>query len=250
MPDSVERFSDRVDNYVKFRPSYPAEAIDCLIENTHIAGQATAADIGSGTGKFTELLLERGFSVYAVEPNANMRAAAEKALTSFSNFHSVNGSAEETSLSDDLVDVITVATAFHWFDRDKCKPEFQRILKCGGKTALVWNNYDKTGSPIMAEYEALIRPSHEESSKLARERVTGGMYDDFFVRYDRYYFTNGQRFDFDGLWGRAQSSSYSPNLGHPDYEKLKAALRELFEKYQQGGTIDFAYKTELIVGTI
>jgi len=251
MMDSKERFSDRVNNYVKFRPSYPSEAIDCLIAKTGLGTSDIIADIGSGTGKFTRLLISRGLQVYAVEPNENMRLAAEKDMCDNYAFHSVNGSAEETTLPDHGIDLITVAQAFHWFDREKCGAEFKRILKPGGKVALIWNRRDKDGSEFMSEYEHTIKRIHgDEVPNFAHDAITDSVFGEFFERYERYYFHWAQHFDFDGLWGRAQSSSYSPVAGHPNHEPLKTALKELFDKHQQNSTVDFAYRTELIIGEI
>jgi len=249
MMDSKERFSDRVDNYVKFRPSYPGEAINCLIDKTGVVTASTIADIGSGTGKFTQLLVSRGLQVYAVEPNKNMRHAAEKDMCDYSGFNSVNGSAEETTLPDHGIDLITVAQAFHWFNREKCGAEFKRILKPGGKVALIWNRRDKGGSEFMLEYEHTIKHIHGgEVPNFAHDTITDSVFGEFFASHESYYFHWAQHFDFDGLWGRAQSSSYSPPAGHPNHEPLKTALKELFDKYQRNSIVDFAYRTELIIG--
>jgi len=142
--DSKEWFGNRVENYVKFRPSYPTDAVDCIIQQTGVNDQSVIADLGSGTGKFTRLLLEHGLSVLAVEPNDNMREASEKELSEFAGFCSVSASAENTMLADNSVDLITVAQAFHWFDQDACKSEWLRILRPNGYVALVWNRRETT----------------------------------------------------------------------------------------------------------
>ena len=249
MLDSKERFSDRVDSYVKFRPTYPGEAVECLINRACVTGQTVIADIGSGTGKFTELLLSRGFKVYAVEPNQNMRTAAEKELSCYTGFYSADGSAEQTSLHTNSVDLITVAQAFHWFDRDSCKIEWQRILKPGGKTALIWNRRAKLGSDFMKEYEIIIK-HFGNNPNFEHDGIDEKVFKVFFEKHDTFNFKWAQHFDFESLWGRAQSSSYSPSPGQPGYERLKQALLILFNKHQKDGLIDFEYTTEMTIGEL
>jgi len=249
MSDNKDRFSDKVDNYVKFRPTYPKEAIDKLICKTNITPQSVVVDVGSGTGKFTKLLLLREPLVYAVEPNQNMREAAECELSHYKNFHSVNGSAEDTTITDKSADIITAAQAFHWFDRDKCKQEWKRILKPNGKTALIWNKRNKSGSEFIVKYEEAIKKFGKISS-FAHDKITEKFFDEFFCSYETFHFKWSQRFDFDGLWGRAQSSSYSPSPDQPNHALLKTALLDIFKNHQTDGHIDFEYDTELIIGEI
>jgi len=247
MLDSKERFSRKVDNYVKFRPSYPQAAMEYLFAETGAGEGSFVADIGSGTGKFTKLLLEKGLSVYGVEPNQNMREAAERELSAYPDFHSIDGSAESTALPDESVDLITVAQAFHWFDREACKPEFARILKPEGQIALIWNRRNTKDSDFIVGYESLVK-QYGNVSGFAHESITEAVFDAFFTNHKTYHFKWSQPFDFDGLWGRAQSSSYAPAPEHPHYEPLKQALFELFEKHQKNGSVDFTYDTELVIG--
>ena len=135
----TQRFTSRVDNYRKYRPGYPPEIIPYLVENAWLTPQSVIADIGAGTGLLTQLFLEHGNQVYAVEPNQAMRAAADELLVGYAHYHSVDASAENTSLPDYSVDMITAAQAFHWFDHEKTKLEFQRVLKPGGMVVLIWN---------------------------------------------------------------------------------------------------------------
>lgn len=247
--DSKERFSNRVSNYVKFRPTYPDEAINFIIGQSGITPNSIIADIGSGTGKFTKLLLDKGIKTIAVEPNRNMREAAEKELSGYSNFTSVNASAEETTLGNQSIDVITVAQAFHWFDRDVCKAEWRRILKPVGRVVLIWNRRDYS-SEFMREYQNAIMKYHGETPNETHDKINKAVFDAFYAEYETVHFKWSQQFDFDGLWGRAQSSSYSPVAGHPNHELLKSALKSLFDQYNQNGIINFEYDTEVAVGTI
>ena len=127
--DSTKRFSDRVADYVKYRPSYPHELIDFLESNAFLTESSVIADIGSGTGLLTKLFLDRGYEVYGIEPNKEMREAGEDFLKEYDKFRSVNGTSEKTTISDHSVDLITAGQAYHWFDIEKTAVEFKRILK-------------------------------------------------------------------------------------------------------------------------
>jgi ubiquinone/menaquinone biosynthesis C-methylase UbiE len=249
--DSKERFTKHVDNYVKYRPGYPAEAMDCLLRECGLTAGSVVADVGAGTGKFTRGLLERGLTVYAVEPNDAMREAAIAELAGFDSFHAVKAAAEDTGLPDSSVDAVTAAQAFHWFDQARFKAECRRILKPGGKVALVWNCRD-THAPLMAAYEAVIQAHHDDMPNKTMRNVTEDeeAYRAFFADYAVHRFASYQALDYESLVGRALSSSYAPLPGHPQHEPLRAALRELFEQYQQDGQVVFTYKTEVIVGHV
>ncbi len=122
MSDTVERFSNRVENYVKYRPGYPREVLDLFRDEMNLTENSVIADIGSGTGISAKLFLENGNEVFGVEPNAAMRGAAEEFLREFPKFKSVDGTAENTNLPDNSVDLVVAAQAFHWFDKDKTRP--------------------------------------------------------------------------------------------------------------------------------
>src|SRR5262249_44040345 len=138
--DPTRRFSSRVENYVRFRPGYPKEIITMLKSECGLNSQSVIVDIGSGTGKLTELFLENGNPVFGVEPNQDMREAGERLLKSFPNFKSVGATAEETTLPNACAEFIVAGQAFHWFDRARCRKEFGRILRPGGWAVLVWND--------------------------------------------------------------------------------------------------------------
>src|ERR1700712_2137458 len=157
MTDPTKRFSNRVENYVKFRPSYPPGVLGLLQDKCGLTPAARVADVGSGTGILTELLLQQGNKVFAVEPNPDMRAAAEVRLSRQQNFTSVAGSAEATTLPDQSVELITAAQAFHWFDREKARGEFLRILTPGRWVALIWNDRHTESTPFLRAYEQLLR---------------------------------------------------------------------------------------------
>jgi len=242
--DPTQRFSSRVDNYVRYRPSYPRAAIALLSERCGLVPGAVAVDVGSGTGILTRLLLERGAQVFAVEPNDPMRAAAESALGSEARFHSVRGTAEATTLAADSVDLYVAGQAFHWFDVARARAEALRILRARGYGALLWNERPREAGAFHDEYEALLRRHAREYDAVVASRADEEHMRAFFGGHlELATFANEQRFDFDGLLGRLMSSSYAPESGHPQHEPLLAGLRALFERHQAGGVVIFPYVT-------
>ncbi|MHA1440983.1 MAG: class I SAM-dependent methyltransferase [Candidatus Heimdallarchaeota archaeon] len=250
MKDSTKRFSDRVDNYLKYRPRYPQELLSFLLKEKIIQETSILADIGSGTGFFTKLLLGSGCQVFAVEPNKEMREAAEELLKGQPGFTSVDGSAEVTTLKDNSIDFITVAQAFHWFDREKTREEFLRILKHDGYLTLVWNNRIKEDIPFQVGYNDLLIkycPGHDKTNHY---KITFDQIAEFYGGTDVKIFrcTNQQILDFEGLKGRLFSSSYTPKENEPNYQPLLSALKELFDKYQVNGKVTMEYKTKMHYG--
>ena len=164
--DPTARFTSRVDDYVRARPGYPPEVVRLLETECALGPGKSVADVGSGTGILTRDLLETGATVYAVEPNAAMREAAEAALEPLSppgergrgeGFVSLAATAEATTLPDAAVDLVIAAQAFHWFDRDAARQEFSRILREPRWVALVWNERAESGTPFLEGYETLLR---------------------------------------------------------------------------------------------
>jgi SAM-dependent methyltransferase len=250
--DSKERFSNRVDMYVKYRPSYSKEAIDYLYTSVGLSSDADAADVGAGTGIFSKLLLERGTCVTAVEPNAAMREAAAERLGEYPNFRTVTGSAEETGLPERSVDFIVCAQAFHWFDRAASQAEFRRILRPGGKVVLIWNSRLTHGTPFLEQYEQLLRTYGTDYNEVNHKNISMEMLETFFQDGGLHEarFHNRQVLDFDGLKGRLMSSSYCPVPGHPSHEPLMAELKQLFDRSQQGGTVSLDYEIEIYWGEV
>jgi SAM-dependent methyltransferase len=243
--DPTHRFSNRVNNYVKYRPSYPTAVLTCLQKECGLAETAVIADIGSGTGILARLFLRNGNRVLGVEPNKEMRQAGEEILTEFPHFSSINGTAEATTLPDHSVDFVTAGQAAHWFDREKSLPEFRRILRPGGTVAFVWNTMAFNASPFMQGYEQITlryftgKPSRENE---LRGEVLAYLGEGAQVRT----FANEQQFDLPGLIGRLLSTSYAPLAGDPKHEPMLAELTELFAENVDGdGRISFTYVTEL-----
>jgi SAM-dependent methyltransferase len=250
--NSKERFTSRVDTYKKYRPSYPREAIDYLFHVVGMNSNSEVLDIGAGTGIFSELLLERGTRVTAIEPNEAMREAAIQALGEQTNFRAISGSAEETGLPDHSCDYIVSAQAFHWFDRVAAKKEFHRVLRPGGKAVLIWNTRLTEGTPFLKGYEQLLKEFGVEYTKLNHKNISPEMLAPFFKPdgLHEVRFPNRQMFDLEGLIGRSLSSSYVPEFGHPDHQPMLEALNHLFERNKQDGVVFFDYETELFWGEV
>lgn len=251
MTDNTQRFSDRVANYVQYRPGYPAELLDFFGDTLCIQPNAQIADIGSGTGKLTELFLEAGYVVAGVEPNDDMRLAGEALLAPYPTFVSVSGTAENTTLPDQSADVILAGQAFHWFDRARAGAEFRRVLKPGGWVALIWNERSEA-SPFLRDYDRFLHEFSTDYAEVYHRHIDQTVFDEFFGagRYQTATFVNYQDFDFDGLTGRYLSSSYSYAQTHPKHPAAVGELRRLFELRQQNGIVRFAYETRVYAGQL
>lgn len=246
--DSTKRFSDRVENYVRYRPGYPTAVLDLLRDECELRETAVIADIGSGTGILSRLFLQNGSPVYGVEPNDEMRTAAEKLLREYSRFTSINGTAEATTLPDRCVDFVAAGQAFHWFNPVEAGQELRRILKPNGWAVLIWNMRDDSGSPFMAGYEALMNRYAIRYQEVTQTRSHNKISRFFGHKPAKHQFRNEQIFDWDGLLGRSLSSSYAPLTGHPNYEPLVNELRQLFDTYADNGRIHFLYTTRVYYG--
>lgn len=252
MSDPTQRFSDRVADYVRFRPSYPAGVIDTLRAAGLVGPGKTVADLGSGTGIFTALLLPHAAKVFAVEPNAPMRAAAEAALDPDPRFVSVAGAAEATTLPEGSVDLVTAAQAFHWFDVPRTRREMRRILRPGGAVALVWNERLTDTTPFLADYEALLHRRATDYAKVNHANLDAQKLAPFFGTggHALEAFDYRQDFDLAGLTGRLLSSSYAPAAGQPGHGEMLRELREIFARHEQDGRVAFLYRTKLYWGLL
>ncbi len=246
----TKRFSDRVRNYVKYRPTYPSKMLDTLVKYCLNDKNSVIADIGSGTGALSSLLLERGFRVFAVEPNREMRLAAEEKFKDSRLFMSLPYTAENTGLEDGSIDLVTAAQAFHWFDRKACRKEFKRILKEEGMLAIIWNQR-KTDSIFLHAYDELLIKFADEYKTVNHKNINDDEVKAFFGNGCRLFtFNNSQTFDFEGLKGRMLSSSYTPTPGNPEYEALIAGLESLFARHSRKDRVIFEYETRLFAGRL
>ena len=246
MTDTVERFSNRVKNYVKYRPDYPREIIGYLEVNCGLTHESVIADIGCGTGISSRIFLENGNRVLGVEPNAAMRSAAREYLARFPNFTPVDGTSDNTTLGDASVDMIVAAQAFHWFEPDATRMEFRRILKPGGHIVLIWNERQLDTTPFLVEYEAFLLKHANDYGNVRHENFHAKELSDFFQQeYGSATFSNKQVFDFDGLKGRMLSASYMPSESDQKFDTVVEDLHRLFVKHAEYGKIEIFYDTNV-----
>ncbi len=250
--DSTKRFSDRVSDYVKYRPSYPHELIDFLESNSFLTKSSIIADVGSGTGLLTKLFLDNGNKVFGIEPNKEMREAGEEFLKDYENFVSINGTSEQTNLPDQSVDLITAGQAYHWFDKEKTAKEFKRILNYSNKEniVLIWNTRAKH-IDFNDELEKIIREYSKDYDNVSQTQDKNKQKNIFFNKsFSKKVFPNFQKLDFEGLLGRLLSASYMLKQSDEKYPLLEKDLRELFIKYEDNGLIKLIYDTEVFYGIL
>lgn len=250
--NSTTRFSDRVENYIRYRPRYPGSVLEILKREIGLAADWQVADLGSGTGISCELFLAEGHAVYGVEPNEAMRLAAEKLLAGFPMFHSVEGTAEATTLDAAAFDLVVAAQAFHWFDILKVRAECQRILRLAGWAVLLWNTRQIDTTSFLREYEALLQRHGTDYAKVQHNNIDAKQIDAFYGagNWRRFTTENVQHLDFEGLCGRLLSSSYVPNLGEPGNAEMLADLEKLFAKHEAQGRVSLDYTTEIYAGQL
>jgi ubiquinone/menaquinone biosynthesis C-methylase UbiE len=253
LKDPKTRFSDRVDRYIKYRPGYPQDLINFLKEKKILSSNSIIADIGSGTGILSELFLKEGNEVYGIEPNSDMRAAAERLLTNYVNFTSINGSAENTTLESNSIDIITAGQAFHWFNLEKARLEFLHILRSEGWVVLVWNRRKSRTNEFLKEYEKFLLKYGRDYKAIEKSKLE---FNEFFrgsksnKKYNKIIYDNYQIFDYKSLEGRLLSTSYIPLDDHPNYKDMLFDLKQLFKKFQKNGLIRFEYDTEIVYGQL
>lgn len=234
----TSRFSDRVADYVRYRPSYPAEAIDAVLAGLGDPHKLTAADIGAGTGISSRLLADRGVQVWALEPNAEMRAAAAP----HGRVQWAAAAAEATGLATGSVDLVVCAQAFHWFRQEEALAEFARILQPRGRLALIWNDDDQDDA-AMAGYRGAV------SKAAARDWPVSNPFfaDSPAIRQGPFrfeperVFKHGQVLDEAGLIGRARSASYVPREG-AKYDAMVNDLSELIARHREDGRVKLGYR--------
>jgi len=249
--NSTSRFSDRVENYVRYRPGYPPEVMQELKTECGLNPRHVVADVASGTGIWTRLLLENGNPVFGVEPNAEMREAGEGLLGAFPKFRSVAGAAEATTLADHSVDFVTAAQAAHWFDRAGARREFVRILKPGGWLVLLWNERLTDSTAFLREYEQLLLTYATDYQDIRHEHTTSAIREFFDpAPFQERTFAMRQEFDYTGVEGRLLSSSYAPAPGHPRHAPMLRELRRVFDANAVGSRAAFEYKTRLYFGQL
>lgn len=248
---TTTRFSNKVENYIKYRPSYPSDMFEFIKLELNLTPEKVVADIGSGTGISTELFLKNGNKVYGIEPNKEMRDAGEKLLSKYSNFISINVTSENTLLDNNSIDLISAFQAFHWFDVPKAKKEFKRILKDGSYVLLVWNDRKTDSTEFLKAYEDLLQEYSSDYKEVNHKNIAEN---DISLFLDKGYksktFENYQLFDFEGIKGRMFSSSYVPDENTQDGQKILLELEKIFAKFNTNNMVKFEYLTEIFYGKV
>jgi ubiquinone/menaquinone biosynthesis C-methylase UbiE len=252
--DTKNRFSEKVNNYVKYRPHYPKTLIEFMEQEYLLKKEYKIGDIGAGTGKFTELLLQHGYSVFAVEPNLPMLDACKEAYGHFKQLICIEGSSETTNLSDQSVDLITTAQAFHWFKIEETKTEWKRVLKPDRYVVLIWNSRLKgeNASRFQRNYEDFVTKFGKEYTKMQENFQVQEKINILYEKngYQEFHTPYAQYLDFNSLKGRALSSSYMPQPENEIYSEMIFALKELFDKHQVENRVTIDYDTELYYGKL
>jgi SAM-dependent methyltransferase len=244
------RFSDRAEDYAKYRPHYSPEVVQALQQACDLRPEHLIADVGCGPGLLAEIFLDNGNRVIGVEPNREMRRAGENYLAAYPNVSMVDGSAEFTTLPDASVDFVVAGQAFHWFRPDETRIEFARIVKPGGWAVLVWHDRNVDSTPFLRAYEAFIRCHSIDYEQVTHKYLAS------YAALERFFAPNQmqliqqrnqQQLDFDGLHGRLLSSSYIPKSGE-HYEAILRALPQLFSSHAAGGHVVLHYDTKIYFG--
>ncbi len=249
-PGPTTRFSDRVDDYVKYRPQYSPEVVEALQQACGLRPEHLIADIGCGTGMLAKIFLDAGNRVIGVEPNREMRLAGEAYLGDYAAFDMIEGSAESTNLDSGSIDFVAAAQAFHWFRPDETRAEFARVLKPGGWAVLIWHDRDTDSNDFLRAYEDLLRHYSIDYDRVAHKYLAS------YEALERFFAPNAlqvivqrsrQCLDFDGLRGRLLSSSYIPKQGDR-YEAMMAALPGMFSAHCADGQVTLEYHTRIYYG--
>jgi SAM-dependent methyltransferase len=255
MLDSTKRFSSRVAYYVRARPAYPPALLRFFQDDLALSPSHAVADVGAGTGLLTDLFIRNGNVTYAVEPNDDMRAAADAALSQCPNYRSTRGTAEATTLSDASVQFVTAGQAFHWFDPVATRKEFARILESDGYVALVWNERREDASAFTVEYEQLVNKYHGDPAAMTNRRqllATDAAIAAFFApnSFGARSFDNPQIMDRARLIDRLTSASYMPLPPDPRYAQMLAAANALFDRHQVAGHVVMPHDTRVYFGRL
>lgn len=251
-PATAERFTGRVESYRQYRPRYPDGVVDLLSAECGLQETSSIADIAAGTGLLAEKFMKRGFTVTAVEPNDEMRAACELLTERFPQLRCAAGAAETTGLVTDSYALVTVAQALHWFDLTKARAEFARILKSGGWCAVVYNERRMSGDAFHDGYEKLLRDFGIDYAMVQRQHMSVEKIAGFFAPAPmmRVVFPNAQELTLEALAGRIVSSSYMPKPEHPRHAAMLAAIAALFEKCQKNGRVQLEYDCSVSYGQL
>jgi SAM-dependent methyltransferase len=248
--DPLARFSDRAEDYARYRPHYSHDVVHALKGACGLTPEHLIADVGCGPGMLAEIFLENGNRVIGVEPNREMRIAGEKYLAGHPNFSAVDGSAENTTLQDASVDFVIAGQAFHWFRPPEARVEFARILKSGGWAVLVWHDRSVDATPFLRAYEEFLREYSNDYEQVTHKYLASYEALERFFAPNPMHFVkqrNEQRLDFDGLRGRLLSSSYIPKSGER-HDAMMKVLPQFFSTYAVEDRVVLEYDTKIYYG--
>ena len=250
MQKPSDRFTQTVQDYVKINPFYLEDVLRFLVDECQLSKHRTIAGIGTGTGFVSRLLLEYGNVVYGVEANPLMRDTMIEEFRRYPSFSGVDGTAENTSLDNKSIDIIMAGTAFHWFDLEKTKAEFKRVLKPQGWVLLIWNVRNPFKTDFLIDYENYILKHGKDFRKGNENKTDDDLIQDFFRPFEAKVksFTNIQQFNWEGLVGKLSSTSHCLKPDDANYEEMLRELRDLYEKHQLNGLVDFEYVTNMYYG--
>lgn len=253
MSDDKNIFSGKYSTYSRYRPGYPPKLLRLMEEHTGLTPDSVVADIGSGTGIMSRLLLENGNTVYGVEPNDEMRQYSSMEFKDHSDFHPVKGTGEKTGLPDSSVDLVVCAQSFHWLNPDSAKVEFLRILNKNGQVALIWNDKDQDENSFNSDYNLIcakfkkFKPKYNSSGSTLIDR---DVLDNFFRgSYIATELENHQDLTLEGVMGRYSSTSYAISPQAPEYDSLVKEMEEAFRKHQKDGFVRIQYITRIFIGS-
>ncbi len=249
--DPKKRFTDRVENYVRYRPGYPQEMIEFLHDVIGLKSDWTIADVGSGTGISSKLFLENGNRVYGIEPNEAMRNAAIRSLDGYPGFTSLDGTADATGLRDESIELVFSAQSFHWFCNANTVAEFRRILRPRGIAVLVWNERETKIDDFHIGYEDLLLRFGTDYEQIRHDKITITELETVFgTKFRQKTFNYKQLLDLQGVKGRILSCSYVPTEGAANFDKMMNELEALFAVYAEMGKITVLYKTKFFYCSI
>lgn len=252
LPNPPQRFAGRVESYRRFRPRYPAEIANLLRRECGLRDESVVVDVAAGTGLLTEICLAAGLRIIAIEPNSEMRAVCAELERSYPKLRCAAGTAEDTGLPAHSAELITVAQAMHWFNLERARSEFQRVLKSGGWCAVVYNNRRVGGDPFHDAYEELLLEFGTDYLSVQQQHVSDERLSKFFAPAEmkRAVFANSQALTLEGFEGRVFSSSYIPRPGHANYPRMQAELQRLFDRHQENGLVTIRYDCVVSYGKL
>ena len=248
-----DKFNHLADIYEKYRPSYPQKYVEDIIEKCHLNFESLVADIGAGTGILTRQLLHNNLKVVGVEPNPDMRKVLKKLETN-KNFRAIEGTAEHTNIENNNIDLVVVAQAFHWFDKEKFKEECKRILKPNGSVWILWNQLDeneeivKEQKRIDDQYTNRFQEVNGILSATKKEEKIQGFFKD--NRYETKVVDNPLENNKERFIGSNLSKSYSLKKEDTNYNNYIKAFGEVFDKYSENGMVIIPNKTYGYLGKV